>query len=205
MFLQSPPALVLASTSSYRRALLERLGLPFECRAPGVDERTAPGEAGEALVRRLALAKARAVAAQCPDAWVIGSDQAAALEEAGTETGTESLFGKPGTAERCREQLRRCSARTVRYLTAVALLRHRDGQHHEFLDVTQVRFRALDEATIERYVQAEGPLDCAGGFKSEGLGISLCASIRSEDPTALIGLPLIGLAELLRSVGYCVP
>jgi len=201
LFLQTPPALILASTSTYRRALLERLGIAFKCHAPGIDEQRAPGEAGFAMAKRLALAKARAVAAQFPDAWVIGSDQVAAVGDGPVET----LLGKPKTAEGCRGQLRASSARTVRYLTAVTLLRHADGQCRERLDTTQVRFRTLDDATIERYVEREAPLDCAGAFKSEGLGITLCTSIETQDPTALIGLPLIALAGLLREVGFLVP
>ncbi len=199
MFLQTPPALILASTSPYRRALLERLGLSFECRAPGVDEAPHGGETGEALVQRLALAKARAVAAQRPDAWVIGSDQAAVLGAAPHER----LFGKPGSRERAVECLQASSGRTLRYLTAVALVR--GSECHQMIDVTRVRFRTLDADSIERYLERDAPFDCAGAFKSEALGISLCEAIESADPTALIGLPLIGVAALLRAAGYPVP
>lgn len=201
MFLQTPPALVLASTSLYRRTLLERLGVPFECQAPGIDEQPHEGEPPAALVRRLALAKASAVAARRPDAWVIGSDQIAVLGEPGAEL----ILGKPGSPARAIEQLRACSGHTVRYLTAVALVRARDDARSEFLDTTHVRFRSLDEATIARYVQRESPLDCAGAFKSEALGIALCAAIETSDPTALVGLPLIELSERLRRAGFAVP
>jgi len=154
------------------------------------------------MVRRLALAKARAVAARHPDAWVIGSDQAAVLMD-GTQE--HLILGKPGTAQRCIEQLRSCSGRTVAYLTAVAVVRDRDASVFEFVDTTRVAYRVLDETTIERYVARESPVDCAGGFKSEGLGISLCESIDSVDPSALIGLPLIRLCAVLREVGFELP
>lgn len=202
MFLKSPPDLVLASTSSYRRALLARVHGAFECVAPGVEESRREHETGLALVTRLALAKAQAVAPAYPDAWVIGSDQAAVLMNALPH---EIVLGKPGTAARCMQALRSCSGSTVAYLTAVAVVRHSDGCAYEFVDTTRVTFRALDEATIERYVARESPLDCAGGFKSEGLGIALCESIDSDDPSALIGLPLIRLCEILRSVGFEIP
>ena len=202
MFLKSPPALVLASTSAYRRALLARVLKSFQCQAPGVVESRLEGETGLAMVRRLALAKARAVAVQHPQVWVIGSDQAAVLMDGAQE---QLILGKPGTAQRCIEQLRSCSGRTVAYLTAVAVLRDQDAAAFEFVDTTRVTYRVLDEATIERYVARESPLDCAGGFKSEGLGISLCESIDSADPSALIGLPLIRLCAVLRGVGFELP
>jgi septum formation protein len=202
LFLKSPLQLILASTSSYRRALLARVHDSFLCEAPGVDEQRHDDEAALALVTRLALAKARSVAVRHPQAWVIGSDQAAVLDSAAQG---EIVLGKPGTAERCAQMLRSCSGRTVAYCTAVAVLRQSDGSAHQFVDTTRVKFRELDEATIERYVARESPLDCAGGFKSEGLGISLCETIESEDPTALIGLPLIRLCAVLRSVGYRIP
>jgi len=196
------PALVLASTSRYRRELLQRLGLDFLCKAPGVDEAPEPRESALELAQRLARAKAQAVAAQLNDAWVIGSDQVAVLE---AEGGTEATLGKPGTSERCRAQLLASSGRTLTYYTAVCVTHHRDRAVHEFTDTTRVQFRELDQSTIGRYVAAESPLDCAGGFKSEGLGITLCQSIHSEDPTALIGLPLIRLSAVLREVGFLLP
>lgn len=195
MFFKSPPSLVLASTSIYRRQLLKRLNLPFECIAPQVDETRQPSEPALGLAVRLARAKAEAVAAQRPEAWIIGSDQVAVLPDGG-------ILGKPGTRTRNIEQLHACSGQVVSFLTAVALLRQGDAAPHEFVDTTRVAFRVLGREEIERYVDAESALDCAAGFKSEGLGIALCDSIDSSDPTALIGLPLIRLSSALRSVGY---
>jgi septum formation protein len=153
------------------------------------------------LVARLALEKAAAVANAHPNAWVIGSDQAAVRMDAADG---ETILGKPGSTPACIDQLRRCSGQTVTFLTAVAVLQ-KDAVPLEFTDTTRVMFRMLDEATIERYVAREMPLDCAGGFKSEGLGITLCESIVSVDPSALIGLPLIRLAATLRTAGYALP
>jgi septum formation protein len=201
LFLKSPPPLILASTSRYRRELLERLGLPFTGVAPGVDESPAVDERPSQLVSRLAKAKASAVALLHPQAWVIGSDQVAVLGTPGTPT----ILGKPGTEERCRAQLMACSNTSVDYLTAVALMRHETQELIEFTDRTQVSFRKLDQDTVARYVTKEQPLDCAGGFKSEGLGIALCNSIFNTDPTALIGLPLIRLAAALRTAGFDLP
>jgi septum formation protein len=192
----------LASTSTYRRELLGRLRLPFTCVAPGVDETRRGGERPLALVARLARAKAVAVALQHPDAWVIGSDQVAIRVDASLG---ELILGKPGSEARCVEQLRSCSGQTLSFVTAVAVLRHDGHSAHEFIDTTRVIFRTLDDGAIARYVAREAPLDCAGGFKSEGLGITLCESINGEDPSALIGLPLIQLSKVLRSVGYELP
>ncbi len=202
MFLKSHQSLVLGSTSRYRRELLSRLQIPFECVSPGVDETRLADEDALALVARLARAKATAVAVQRPDAWIIGSDQVAVLHEA---PGRETVLGKPGTAATCIGQLLDCSARTLSFITAVALVCQSDDAVFEFIDTTRVTFRTLDRATVERYVERESPLDCAGGFKSEGLGITLCESIDSSDPTALIGLPLIRLAANLRSAGFELP
>jgi septum formation protein len=188
--------LLLASTSRYRRALLQRLRLPFEVAAPAVDEAQEAGESVESMVARLALAKARAVARQHPDAWVIGADQAASL-------GGRAL-GKPGERDRAIEQLGRCAGQAVHFFTAVSLAGP-GGQESGHLDETVVHFRALAGDEIVRYVDAESPLDCAGSFKCEGLGITLFDAIRSEDPTALVGLPLIGLARLLREAGIALP
>jgi septum formation protein len=151
------------------------------------------------LVTRLARAKAAAVSAQQPNAWVIGSDQVAVLNSSGPS------LGKPGTETRCQEQLRSCSGRMVEFLTAVAVMRGESEALIEFSDVTRVIFRVLDQSTIERYIAKERPFDCAGGFKSEGLGISLCESIDSADPSALIGLPLIRVSAALRAAGFEVP
>lgn len=202
MFLKSQPALILASTSAYRRELLARLRVPFAVMASGVAEDMQAGEMPQALVTRLARTKAQRIAERHPDSWVIGSDQSAVLAEAGADA---RILGKPGTAARCIEQLQDCSARTVSFLTAVALVRHDQSALLEFVDTTRVRFRALDLATIERYVEFESPLDCAGGFKCEGLGLALCESIDSIDPSALVGLPLIRLAGALRGVGFQIP
>jgi septum formation protein len=192
----------LASTSPYRRALLGRVWNSFECVSPGIDEAPRERESALALVTRLSLAKARAVASRHPDAWVIGSDQAAVLLDAFQQ---QRILGKPGTEARCIEQLRSCSGQTVAYLTGVAVVQGSDGAAFEFVDTTRVTFRTLEESAIERYVARESPLDCAGGFKSEGLGISLCTSVDSDDPSALIGLPLIRLCEVLRRVGFDIP
>jgi septum formation protein len=175
--------------------------LTFTCIAPAVDETRDAGERPLTLAVRLARAKALAVALQHPDAWVVGSDQVAVR----SGSSGESILGKPGTEALCVEQLRGCSGQTVSFVTAVAVVRHCSHSVHEFVDITQVTFRALDDGTIARYVAREAPLDCAGGFKSEGLGITLCDSIKSVDPTALIGLPLIQLSQVLRSVGFELP
>jgi len=192
----------LASTSPYRRELLGRLELEFSCMAPEADETAQPGERAAALVARLARTKAAAVAQRHPQAWIIGSDQAAVLV---ADTGEELTLGKPATEAHCIEQLQRCSGRAVSFLTAVALMRQDGNALFEFVDTTRVMFRALDQAAIRRYVVREKPLDCAGGFKSEGLGIALCESIDSTDPSALIGLPLIRLSALLRGAGFELP
>jgi septum formation protein len=179
---------------------MTRLRLPFSCMAPGVDETRGPDERPPALAARLARAKAEAVSRHHPDAWVVGSDQVATLTDGSSG---DVILGKPGTAPLCIDQLRRCSGHSLSFITAVAIVRGRAT--HEFVDTTQVTFRTLDEATIARYVAVEMPLDCAGGFKSEGLGIALCESIDSVDPSALIGLPLIRLSAVLRSLGFELP
>lgn len=190
------PALVLASTSRYRRELLQRLRLPFEARAPEVDEARLPGESVAAMTRRLAAAKAEAVARLQPQAWVLGSDQAAELDG--------EPLGKPGNAEVARAQLARMSGRTLRFHTAVCLCRAGDAGWTES-DLTEVAVRALQPEEIGRYVEAEKPFDCAGSFRAEGLGIALFDAIRSDDPSALIGLPLIATAALLRRAGFALP
>lgn len=191
-----PRRLILASTSRYRRELLERLRLPFEVHAPDVDEAPQPGELPAALASRLALAKAWAVARQFPEAVVIGSDQVADLD--GTPV------GKPGTHERAVAQLQSMSGRAVVFQTAVAVV-HAAGEFAEqSLAPVRVQFRDLSTAEIEHYLHAEQPYDCAGSAKSEGLGISLLAAIESDDPTALIGLPLIRTCDLLRRAGLDV-
>jgi septum formation protein len=191
----------LASTSVYRRELLARLRLPFSCIPPGVDETRRSGERAQALTARLARAKAEAVALQHPDAWVIGSDQVAVRVDDSLQ---EWILGKPGTEALCVEQLRASSGRTLSFFTAVAVVQNGRAAH-EFVDTTEVTFRVLEDAAIERYIALETPLDCAGGFKSEGLGVTLCESIVSRDPSGLIGLPLIRLSAVLRSVGFELP
>jgi septum formation protein len=170
--------------------------------APGADEAALAGERPIALAVRLARAKAAAIAAKNPQAWVIGSDQVAARTDASRP---ELVLGKPGTAERCTAQLQESSGCTVQFFTAVAVMHGEQAALFEFVDTTRVKFRSLDQASIERYVAREKPFDCAGGFKSEGLGITLCESIESVDPSALIGLPLIRLSMLLREVGFELP
>jgi septum formation protein len=187
------PPLILASTSRYRRELLERLHLPFTCEAPGIDESRGPGEWPGDLASRLARQKAIAVAARHPAAVVVGSDQVALLDEI--------VLGKPGTPRRCVDQLMACSGRRVNFLTAACVAGPGGQPLIEHVDATNVVFRTLRPAEVEYYVQVESPLDCAGGFKCEGLGIALFERIESVDPTALVGLPLIWLAGALRSAG----
>ena len=188
-----PRPLILGSTSRYRRELLERLHLPFEVEAPHVDETPLTDEPPEALARRLALAKARAVAARHPNAVVIGSDQVADLDG--------EPLGKPGTHERAVAQLRRMRGRTVIFQTALSVVCQASGFEMSDLAAVKVRFRDLNDAEIETYLRREEPYDCAGSAKSEGLGIALLESIDNDDPTALIGLPLIRTARLLRAAG----
>ena len=187
------PPLILASISPYRRELLQRLRLPFEVMAPGVDEARLPAEAPAAMALRLALAKARAIAALRPDAVVIGSDQVADLEGL--------ALGKPGDHDRATAQLRQLSGRRAVFQTAVAVVRPATGFEQALLAPVNVQFRALSDAEIEHYLQAEQPYDCAGSAKSESLGIALLESIQSDDPTALVGLPMIRTCRLLRDAG----
>ncbi|WP_298832035.1 Maf family nucleotide pyrophosphatase [uncultured Piscinibacter sp.] len=187
------PPLILASTSRYRRELLERLRLPFDVVSPQVDETPRPGETPAALAVRLAAAKAAAVAALHPQAVVIGSDQVAELDGA--------PIGKPGTHERAVQQLRSMRGRSVVFHTAVAVQRTSSGYAGAAAAPVTVRFRALTDAEIEHYLRAEQPYDCAGSAKCETLGIALLEAIESDDPTALVGLPLIRTCALLRAAG----
>jgi septum formation protein len=191
--MSAQPPLILGSTSRYRRELLERLRLPFEAHSPALDETPLAGEPPAALAARLALAKAQAVAERFPQAVVIGSDQVADLD--GTPV------GKPGSHERAVAQLRAMSGRSVVFHTAVAVVRHATSHAGTALVPVTVRFRRLDDAQIERYLQLEQPYDCAGSAKSETLGIALLEAIESDDPTALVGLPLIATCRLLREAG----
>ena len=193
----SVPTLVLGSTSRYRAELLRRLYADFEQRAPGTDESPLPGETPRKRALRLAVAKARAAAEGLEDALVIGSDQVAELDGL--------VLDKPGTVERARAQLAASSGREVHFHTALCLHDTRSGQDLVHVDHTRVHFRSLDANEIARYIEREQPLDCAGSFKCEGLGISLFERIDNDDPSALIGLPLIALARLLREAGLAVP
>jgi len=187
------PRLILASTSRYRRELLERLRLSFSVEAPGVDETARPGESAAPLALRLAVEKAQAVASRHADAAVIGSDQVAELDGV--------LIGKPHTHERALEQLRTMSGRIVNFHTALAVVQRKRGVELRDLAPVRVRFRELSESEIEHYLRTEQPYDCAASARSEALGIALLASIESDDPTALIGLPLIRTCTMLRAVG----
>lgn len=185
--------LVLASSSRFRKALLDRLELPYQCRSPEIDETPHPNEAPEALVRRLALAKANAVAAHFPEHVIIGSDQIALFDG--------EILGKPHTVERACANLARFSGNRVRFLTGLALLDTRHGQHEVVVEPFDVVFRTLTRTEIERYVSREQPLDSAGSFRMEGLGITLFEAFDGRDPNALIGLPLMALCTLLRQAG----
>jgi septum formation protein len=195
MNLPKNPPLILASTSVYRHELLQRLRIPFEVISPKVDETPLTGESPLDLALRLANAKAAAVAKEHPHAWVIGSDQVADL--------CGAAIGKPGNFERALAQLQMMRGQTVTFHTALCLMK---GDIQTTLNVpTEVTFRKLSDDILENYLRAEEPYDCAGSAKSEGLGISLLESIQSDDPTALIGLPLIALSGLLRDAGFVIP
>ena len=188
--------LVLASTSAYRRVLLERLGLPFEVTAPHVDESPLPGEPPEAVAERLARAKALSVAPRFPDSLIIGSDQAAVCDG--------ELLGKPGTHDNAVRQLRKVSGKETVFHTALCV--HASGTGVTKLRSVpyRVRFRKLNDELIKRYLERERPYDCAGSAKAEGLGIALIERMEGDDPTALMGLPLIALVSLLQELGQDV-
>jgi septum formation protein len=187
----TPQRIVLGSTSRYRAELLGRLGLDFEARAPGTIENVIAGEMPADRARRLAIAKATDAGTGLTDALVIGSDQVAELDG--------RVLDKPGSEQRAFEQLAACSGHIVNFHTALCLFETRNGERHTHVDLTRVHFRTLDAAEIKRYIEREQPLDCAGSFKCEGLGIE------NVDPTALIGLPLIALTRLLRDAGVNIP
>ena len=195
--MSSPSELILASTSPYRRTLLERLRLPFRAVAPQVEEAHLPGETPAARSLRLAVAKAAAVAERHPEAAVIGSDQVAVCGE--------RVLDKPGHAAAAIAQLRALSGQVAYFHTAVAVQCLQRGVRETFTDITEVRFRPLSDPEIARYVELEQPFDCAGSFRSETLGCTLFDSVRSEDPTGLIGLPLIRVAASLRRLGFALP
>ena len=188
-----PERLILASTSKYRKLLLQRLGLPFDCEAPDTDESPFLNESPQALVSRLAALKAKSVADRHPQAVVIGSDQLAVLDE--------QVLGKPGDHQHAVRQLSACSGKTVRFLTAVSVQCISSGFSESYTDTTDVCFRNLTNAEIESYLTREKPYDCAGSFKSESLGVTLFDRIINQDPSALIGLPLIHTTAMLRRAG----
>jgi len=189
--------LVLASTSPFRKALMQRLGLVFETLSPQVDETALQGESAEAMVKRLSEAKARSGAKQYPDALIIGSDQVAVC--------AGDVLGKPGNHENARRQLARLAGHRVSFLTGLCLYDASTGRAKLDLVPYHVTFRRLTDQQIDRYLRAEQPYNCAGSFKSEGLGISLFESMQGEDPNALIGLPLIRLVSWLNEAGIAVP
>ncbi len=188
---------MLASGSRYRKELLGRLGIPFECWAPDVDERPLPGEVPRDTAARLSRLKAETGGGHFPESWIIGSDQVAELDG--------KPIGKPGSLEAARRQLRAQSGRTVHFHTGLCLWNARHGRRHERLVSTEVAFRTLGEPDIERYLAREAAFDCAGSARSEGLGIALLEHLGGSDPTALVGLPLIALAAMLRVEGFDVP
>jgi septum formation protein len=189
--------LVLASTSPFRKALLQRLGVDFETLSPEVDEAALEAESAEAMVKRLSEAKARAAETDYPDALIIGSDQVAVCDG--------GVLGKPGNHENARRQLARLAGHRVSFLTGLCLYDSATGSAKLDLVPYHVTFRRLTDEQIERYLRAEQPYNCAGSFKSEGLGISLFESMEGEDPNALIGLPLIRLVSWLNEAGISIP
>jgi septum formation protein len=193
----APRVVILASTSRYRASLLQRFGLPFQTRNPAVDETERTGESPRARAFRLSEAKAEAVAAQFPAAIVIGGDQVPAT--------STTILNKPGNAGNCREQLKLLSGSTAEFYTACTIRCLETGVRLSHVDTTAVKLRPLSDAEIDRYIEREKPFDCAGGFKAEALGITLFERIDTEDPTAIVGLPLIWLAGAMRAVGFQVP
>jgi len=191
------PELILASSSVYRQELLTRLRVPFAALAPQVDETARAEETPLARAQRLAQEKAQALASLNPDSVVIGSDQVAVCKG--------QVLDKPRSAGRCREQLQLLSGATATFHTAVAVICQQREILQQFVDTTTVYFRNLSDAEVDRYVDKDRPFDCAGGFRCESLGTALFSRVLSEDPTGLIGLPLIGLSRVLRQVGYEVP
>jgi MAF protein len=191
------PILVLASTSPYRRELLARLRLPFEAASPDCSEAALPNEAPEALVRRLSEAKARSVAERFPAALIIGSDQVASLDG--------EILGKPGSREKAITQLLKASGHCVTFYTGLSLVDAASGVARTVCEPFHVHFRSLSTGQIARYVDQEQPFDCAGSFKSEGYGVTLFQRLEGDDPTALVGLPLIQLVRLLGEAGVALP
>lgn len=189
------PKLLLASSSPYRRELLSRLGWPFDCASPDVDETAVPGEDARALAVRLASAKAQALASGYPDHLIIGSDQVATLPDG-------TLLGKPGNFTRAKQQLSQCNGQSVRFETGLALVDSRSGKLTSCCETYEVHFRLLSDQEITNYLHREQPYDCAGSFRMEGLGIALFSRMTGRDPNALIGLPLMALIDLLSELGF---
>ena len=188
--------LILASSSPYRRQLLEQLGLAFECASPAIDESPLAAETPAALAARLAQAKARALIKHYSQHWIIGSDQTASLDG--------RILGKPGNFANAQAQLRACNGKRVEFLTGLCLLDSRTGESETIVEPFAVQFRQLSAEQIDRYLEREQPFDCAGSFKVEGLGIALFERLEGDDPNALIGLPLIRLITLLQNAGIAV-
>ena len=195
-------AIVLASTSQYRAELLSRLGFQFTICAPEVDETPELGELPDALATRLALSKAKAGLTENPAAIIIGSDQVAAVYEAKSERSMEQILGKPGSLDQATEQLTQMSGKMVNFYTAVAVIEGQSGKLCQQMEVTQVLVRNLTQSEIQQYLALEQPFDCTGSFKIEGSGIALLEQVQSNDPTALVGLPLISVARMLRKFGH---
>lgn len=188
--------IVLASSSKYRQELLQKLQIPFVSASPEVDEAPYPGENAEQLVKRLAQAKAKALAAQFNHHLIIGSDQVCTIDG--------EIIGKPHSVENARMQLRRASGKTVRFVTGLALYNSQTDEMRALVEPFDVTFRTLTDELIQRYIKLESPLDCAGSFKSEGTGIVLFESLNGRDPNTLVGLPLIALTRLLEQAGVCL-
>jgi MAF protein len=199
---QTPLPLILGSSSPYRRGLLQRLGLPFDCASPDIDESPLPNESPAARAERLAIQKAQALAKDFPAHLIIGSDQVAALDD---EHGHEKHLGKPGNRDNAIAQLSSASGKTMRFHTGLCLLNSQTGDYQSLVEPFAVQFRRLTDDEIARYVDSEKPFDCAGSFKSEGLGITLFEGFDGRDPNALIGLPLIALCGMLRNLGIGIP
>lgn len=193
----SLPTLILGSSSRYRRELLERLCIPFTIDSPDIDEAALPDEAPIALCQRLSLAKAQAVAARHPSGWVIGSDQVAVLGQ--------TIYGKPGTHAKAKRMLKELSGNTLQFHTALCLLNAQTDDVQMDVVTIEAQFRHLNNAEIEHYLEVEQPYDCAGSAKSEGLGITLLERMTGNDPSALVGLPLISLTRMLRNWGLTLP
>lgn len=196
---QNPPTnkLILASSSRYRRALLSRLNIEFDSISPDIDESQLTNESAHTYVQRLAAEKAHIIANQHQDQLIIGSDQCTVMNA--------KIIGKPHTREAAIQQLQAASGQQIEFLTGVCVMHQQTGWTRSFVETFWVSFRELSAAEIERYIDTEQPLDCAGSFKSEGLGISLTNAMKGDDPTALVGLPLIRLAQVLREFGWAVP